>query len=1017
MVFCAYCGRFFNRHEHLQRHVLTHTKVRPFKCAICHISFTRRDLVRKHYRTHTQSEVEAYENAIAESLQNGEELHAQPLDGQRASMACAACAKIKTKCDHQNPCGRCQSKGLTCTPRTKKRPPQEMSTLADDPVPDLKMVPGQDPDEEVGEVETLDLGRNIPPQDKSTTICVPDEEPGFFNIGVSPQPQQMSSQIPTANSASKQMADHAADRNNLPSTIFPNFVPPKPVPPTHSVQINERYWGVSRLPQLDWQSLNSNPTALQYPDIVAAPNSNSAETNSFPNSDLGSFDEFHGYIGVESSLNNEWLFSFNVEESTWETRLSALNSIMGDCFQPPPPAPPVGLNASLPDLNGAQNDVPGRSSTEPKDWSPQDIQIPSDLSLDDEELGRWALGQCTNPSDTTTAYSSPVEHQTRQGCQDFTTWSHAVERYRDSCFEPHERIENVDLTDETRDWMLIAIQQFLRTGMESQEAQKLSELLEKPGAATHSSDRFLLLPPKTSLQKYLDIFLTTFEPFTPMIPALSLNPNKLASRSREREATLLLFLMIAFGSMLDPAPRARQFSYELTEVCRHSLRKMTDGGGVTKQDTLALHCALIFTCLTSYSGRKSQMDTGNTHRHLYLAVMRNAGYFRHSRTQKLYPLGGRHHFESDDQLEDYWKAWTDHEIMSRLCYSWVIADQEISLFYDTPAILLISELEVELPADEKLWMAPDAQAWKAAFDKTQRSPNDDSHFSLHELFSLFVEDRLQEFGRDLNVMDLRLLLHPLHSMVSNYCQITASLNAQSKRSRNTGSRLRSSSSQTFEEIHNLTRRWLAEFQTLDIQGARLLAAARAAIIQYHLIGINLLCPFKAVENFARKADVEVIGVLASSIQEEIKKHAPELLVYCGQILRLVRDTDVKLRPPWWSIAVYRSTLVMWVYSITRKYLLKQKGQDHRSSGPSVALDTLPFFSPNLSHYLLHRVGDPQLTAADGTVASIDRPRAVLETGIEAFGRGPRLWRLARGLQCKLEALYREWDSIHEQLES
>jgi hypothetical protein len=400
------------------------------------------------------------------------------------------------------------------------------------------------------------------------------------------------------------------------------------MPPAYSVQNTERYVGVSRLPQLDWQSLTSNPTPSQYPNIRPVPNTNTAEANAFQTSELPTFGGFQGYSGVEedlsvlNSLNNELLFSFNVEENAWETRLSALSSIMGDCFQPHQSVPLAASNAPHSDTERAQNDIPGGSTSDAQNWSPQaDMQIPSDLVLADNELDQWALGQCTKPSNEATTYSSPADHPMHQTYQDFTTWSYAVERYRDSCFEPHERIENVDLTDETRDWMLIAIQQFLRAGMESQDAQKLSELLElPPGAADHSFERFLLLPPKTSLQKYLDIFLTTFEPFTPMIPALSLNPNKLASRSREREATLLLFLMIAFGSMIDPAPRARQFSYELTEVCRYSLRRITDSGGVTKQDTLTLHCALIFTCLSSYSGRRSHMDRGNAQRHMYLAV-------------------------------------------------------------------------------------------------------------------------------------------------------------------------------------------------------------------------------------------------------------------------------------------------------------------------------------------------------------------------------------------------------------
>ena len=574
---------------------------------------------------HTQAEVDACEKAIDESLQNDQALHAPPLHGQRASIACVACARVKTKCDQQNPCGYCRSKGLTCTPRIRKRIFPDFSSLADAPILDPEIASGQDPDDGIVEVATRVPGRNSPPQDHSP-ILEADEDSQHFGGQFPPPSGQMVHQPPTTDySASQQMSDHAPHPNHPPPTTLSGLLPPESIPPAYSVQNTERYFGVSRLPQLDWQSLTANPTPSQYPNIRPVPNTNTAEANALQSSGLPTFGVFQGYPGVEedqsvlNSLNNELLFSFNVEENAWETRLSALSSIMGDCFQPHQTVPPVASNAPHSETERTQNGTPGGSTSEAQNWSPQiDMQIPSDLVLADKELDQWALGQCTKSSNEATTYSSPADHPMHQ---DFTTWSYAVERYRDSCFEPHERIENVDLTDETRDWMLIAIQQFLRAGMESQDAQKLSELLEvPPGAAAHSFERFLLLPPKTSLQKYLDIFLTTFEPFTPMIPALSLNPNKLASRSREREATLLLFLMIAFGSMIDPAPRARQFSYELTEVCRHSLRRVTDSGGVTKQDALTLHCALIFTCLSSYSGRRSHMDRGNAQRHMYLAV-------------------------------------------------------------------------------------------------------------------------------------------------------------------------------------------------------------------------------------------------------------------------------------------------------------------------------------------------------------------------------------------------------------
>ena len=929
--------------------------------------------------------------------------------------ACIACARTKTKCDQQVPCGRCRSKGLLCTPRPTRRHSQQVDSLADEPFFDSENISDHDPEGRNPESTITGMGRKLPSQDLSAFSQNEDRSTTRLDAATVSQSGQLSSQISAADEpVGPPVAGIAANRTPSLSANPSSFLSPVSIPPDHLDNGLGRHFGAALLPQLDWQSLTSDAAPPGDPNPLPSLNQNMENVNTFQDPNWRAFDVSQRYVGIEtdqSTLNNDLLFYFNAQESAWETRLSGLNSIMGECFQSNRPVASTGSNASNENVGRPQDCAAETLGSDAQTWSPDDMQMPSEIIIAEEELDRWAMGHCTKASNAKTTYPSPEDDPMRQGNRDFTSWSYAVEKYRDSCFEPYERIETVDLTDETREWMLIAVQNFLRAGMESQDAQKLSELLGVPsGATVQSSERFLLLPPKTSLQKYLDIFLTTFEPFTPMIPALSLNPNKLASRGREREATLLLFLMIAFGSMIDPAPRARQFSYELTEICRHSLRKATDSGGVTKRDTLTLHCALIFTCQASFSGRKSHMEIGTAQRHMYLAMMRNAGYFRRPRTQKLHPA------DDENQLESYWKAWIDQEIMSRLCYSWVIADQEISLFYDTPPILMLSELEGELPADEKLWMAPNAQSWKLAFDKTQRTTDKDSLFSLHELFSLFTEDRLQDFGRNLNLMDLRLLLHPLHSLVSNYCQVTAGLNTRSRSSRNVSSRVRSSSSQPFEEIHILIRRWLLVFETVDIRGARLSAAARATLIQYHLISINLLCPFKRLELFARQENPEIIGEFAFSIQDEANKYSPELLLHCGQILRLVRATDVKLRPPWWSAAIYRATLVLWVNGVTRQYTLRHTGQPYRPAGPTIALDMLPFFDPSLSHYLLHNIGIPSITAEDGIVVPIDRPRAVLQTGIETFGRGQRLWRLTRGFQCKMEALSRNWDEIHQQLE-
>ncbi|KAL4872498.1 hypothetical protein BDV12DRAFT_162346 [Aspergillus spectabilis] len=44
---CVHCGRSFRRTEHLERHVRTHTKEKPYTC-FCGAAFSRRDLLKRH---------------------------------------------------------------------------------------------------------------------------------------------------------------------------------------------------------------------------------------------------------------------------------------------------------------------------------------------------------------------------------------------------------------------------------------------------------------------------------------------------------------------------------------------------------------------------------------------------------------------------------------------------------------------------------------------------------------------------------------------------------------------------------------------------------------------------------------------------------------------------------------------------------------------------------------------------------------------------------------------------------
>ncbi|RHZ61325.1 uncharacterized protein CDV56_105916 [Aspergillus thermomutatus] len=75
---CVHCGRNFRRTEHLERHIRTHTKEKPFVC-FCGAAFTRRDLLKRHTRILHQDNGLASPNSQPEQ---GAKDQAQPVGVQ-----------------------------------------------------------------------------------------------------------------------------------------------------------------------------------------------------------------------------------------------------------------------------------------------------------------------------------------------------------------------------------------------------------------------------------------------------------------------------------------------------------------------------------------------------------------------------------------------------------------------------------------------------------------------------------------------------------------------------------------------------------------------------------------------------------------------------------------------------------------------------------------------------------------------------------------------------------------------
>ncbi|KAE8444827.1 hypothetical protein EG329_014182 [Mollisiaceae sp. DMI_Dod_QoI] len=98
-VQCSVCNKKFSRTDHLKRHQLRHSGVKPYACIFCKDAFTRSDNLRDHYPSCSQRK----NRQIPEAARGG-----------RRSHACDSCTAMKLGCDGNNPCKTCRHKKIEC---------------------------------------------------------------------------------------------------------------------------------------------------------------------------------------------------------------------------------------------------------------------------------------------------------------------------------------------------------------------------------------------------------------------------------------------------------------------------------------------------------------------------------------------------------------------------------------------------------------------------------------------------------------------------------------------------------------------------------------------------------------------------------------------------------------------------------------------------------------------------------------------------------------------------------------
>lgn len=263
---------------------------------------------------------------------------------------------------------------------------------------------------------------------------------------------------------------------------------------------------------------------------------------------------------------------------------------------------------------------------------------------------------------------------------------------------------------------------------------------------------------------------------------------------------------------------------------------------------------------------------------------------------------------------------------------------------------------------------------------------------------------------------MRLLLFPLHVLVTNLSQ-TFSYTAEGSHISSFYSR---SSIMQFEDIQLLMHRWLAYFSRAKADGVRDHAMAKATLILYHVINLNIFSAFDKLESFARRVNPHSLSGEVTELSSAWLRAPEKAFWHCIQILRAVGELKIELWPAWSAVAIYRATIVLWAISLCHLHgsvLWDKRNLVVGSTDWGVRSDAP--WEPDLvsTESVNYDSGVPHIFAGDGIRVSLNNPHAILKLGIDTMHPGCQTSALANGIKRRLEAMMISWKDRHQRLVS
>ncbi|EEA22951.1 conserved hypothetical protein [Talaromyces marneffei ATCC 18224] len=588
------------------------------------------------------------------------------------------------------------------------------------------------------------------------------------------------------------------------------------------------------------------------------------------------------------------------------------------------------------------------------------------------------------------------------------------------------------ISNTTRDQLLVVTQLLLQQ----------SRTIHNRNAASSGSaninplnEALISLPPTRVFDALIESYCNSFEKYFRLCPGPSFTPNEIFKQlpKHGKIAGILLLLMIAVGAAATPSIESHDFAIGVAEICRLAFSEILERDFSITVEPLISQCALLLLYLGMWAGERWLMGISSAQREMYIHLFHSATSLPKSEITE---------FPSDMNLHDQWSRLKDQGFRSRLVYGWAMADQEWSLFYDKPNVVSVEMLVDPMPEDDTVWKTSSAAEWATLGSGL---PMSNERLSLRDFYHRFINGELRvsrETGS--SQLSLRLLLVPLQSMVCHLREWIHTFANGQVRWRQQAQSLSNSAIQV--QLHQV-RGFLLEWFTLAFHSSTLSSTnspfSLVTLVIYHLISLNVMTDFREIDEALVNGvmpdratwNPSVSGTQSSEAWVIAQDSEEEVLVHCGQVLRLYRLMPLAHQPLWWPAAIHRVFRIVcfvamarhpsdWLQSRnnspqnisstqggrgslagsgststnpgidilststnsarTEEISVPPSGERRQSSIDLIALDVLDPDHPTLVHYLKYKEGEPVLALKDAYPVSLKTPKELIRYFLEVL---------------------------------